>query len=144
MNADVESINAITAAAREAAKHAYVPYSRFRVGAAVRGQKGIYRGCNVENATYGATLCAERSALAAFRQAGEVTALELAVACIDVPAGTGISTVMPCGICRQWFVELAPDAKIHVCLPASVVTFSAADLLPNAFRLPAQYFDRQP
>jgi cytidine deaminase len=122
--------------AAEAATHAYAPYSRFRVGAAVQGERGIYTGANVENASYGLSLCAERSALAAAIAAGERRFAAVAVACIDAPDDAGVSERTPCGACRQWLVELAPDAELAMLGVDG--TMQVRDLLPHAFALKAK------
>ncbi len=119
-------------AARDVALRAYAPYSSFRVGAAVRSADGrIFVGANVENTSFGLTICAERSALSAAVAAGERTLTAIAVACIDAEASDDIRPLLPCGACRQWIVELAPDAAIII---AGVErTFAIADLLPLPF-----------
>lgn len=122
----------LVAAAREVALRAYVPYSHFRVGAAVLDSAGhIHTGCNVENASYGLTICAERNAIFAAITAGAARPLKtLALACLDAQSGG----CMPCGACRQVIAEhLAPEATIIV---DRVGTFSVAELLPHAFQLP--------
>ncbi|HEY5147541.1 MAG TPA: cytidine deaminase [Polyangiaceae bacterium] len=123
-------------AARAARSHAHAPYSRYAVGAAVLTQSGrVYAGCNVENATYGATLCAERSAVAAMVAAGDHTP----IACAVVTAGPEPGA--PCGICRQVLVEFARDMKVILLAESSggaIVakkTTRLAKLLPSAFRL---------
>lgn len=132
-------------AAREAALRAYAPYSGFRVGAAVvvetRAGPRIITGANVENASYGLTLCAERSALAAAcaQTAGRADIAtpppisRLALACIDADDDAPLGARMPCGACRQWIAELAPDAIISV--DGLDADLTLADLLPNAFEL---------
>jgi cytidine deaminase len=130
--------------AREAALAAYAPYSGFRVGAAVVVQHGararVVTGANIENVSYGLTLCAERSALAAALTSGppsgevpthgEIT--HLAVACIDAPAHAPPEVRTPCGACRQWLAELAPNATYYIDgLPGD---YHLEDLLPLAFR----------
>jgi cytidine deaminase len=116
-------------AAREAMAHAYAPYSGFRVGAAVRAASGaVYAGCNVENASYPVSLCAERSAVAAAISAGE-RVLE-AVAIVT----SGDAPCPPCGMCRQALNEFGPDIEV-VLAPADGprVVLRLADLLPCAF-----------
>jgi len=120
----------LLAAARAAQARAYAPYSRFRVGAAVRGGSGaIYAGCNVENAAYPIGTCAEASAIAAMVAAGEMRILEVLV------VGDGESLVTPCGACRQRIREFAAeDAPIHAAGPEGVRrSFTLAELLPHAF-----------
>lgn len=124
-------------AARAARAHAYAPYSRYAVGAAIECASGtVFAGCNVENASYGATLCAERNAVAQMVAAGESDP----VACAIVAGGT--SPVSPCGICRQVLFEFADDMPIVlVAADASPPTpgnrreTTLAALLPLAFRL---------
>ena len=141
----------LLAMAREAAKQAYAPHSTFRVGAAVvvlttHGPR-IVTGANVENASYGLALCAERAALAAacalpgairpadrsarLKTAPEIT--HVALACIDAPADASLASRMPCGACRQWFAELAPHATYYV--DGHPRNLTLADLLPDAFQL---------
>jgi cytidine deaminase len=120
-------------AARGAAENAHAPYSGFRVGAAVLGAKGTYTGANVENASYGLSLCAERSALARAVAEGDRDIRAMAVACIDAPAGGPVEEMMPCGACRQWIAELAPHAEIVLAGVDEV--FRVEDLLPRPFSL---------
>ena len=127
----------LLATAREAAAHAWTPYSHFRVGAAVavdtaKGRR-IVSGANVENASYGLTLCAERAALAAACQLGVAGELPrvTAVAVVGLDAQPG--ECMPCGACRQWLAELAPDAAYYV--EGVEETLHLDDLLPRRFAL---------
>lgn len=115
------------------AEAAYAPYSNFRVGAAVLGQAGIYAGANVENASSGLSLCAERSALSAAVAAGDREIRAIAIACIDAGPGGPLGCLMPCGGCRQWIAELAPEATILIANHER--EYSIDDLLPSAFRL---------
>jgi cytidine deaminase len=120
----------IVAAARAAMKNAYAPYSRFKVGAAVRGESGrLYAGCNVENAAYPQGWCAEASAIAAMVMAGETRIVEAAV------MGGGEAPCTPCGGCRQKLHEFAGgDLPIHVCGPEGLRrTVTLGELLPLAF-----------
>lgn len=120
--------------ARKAAKHAHVPYSKFRVGAAVRAASGnTYLGANIENASYGLGTCAERVALAAAQMAGETKIVAIAIACVDAPAESTLEGRMPCGACRQWIQELAPQATIVI--HGAPKTYTIGDLLPQAFKL---------
>lgn len=117
--------------ARQAALRAHCPYSHFRVGAAVVAGEQLFVGVNIEISSYGLTLCAERSALAAALSAGAGPITQVAVACIDTPAGAPANERTPCGACRQWLADLAPHAAIYIDgLPD---TFSINDLLPYAF-----------
>jgi cytidine deaminase len=117
-------------AAMEARQRAYAPYSGFRVGAAVRDADGqVVGGCNVENASYGLSNCAERTALFRLVAEGGGKAVEMAV----VAEGDGVVT--PCGACRQVIMELAPDATLWLChVDGRSVKRSPAELLPEAFR----------
>jgi cytidine deaminase len=125
----------LIAAAREAAQSAYAPYSRFRVGAAVLGEQGIHIGTNVENASYGLALCAERAALAAAVSHGDRHITAVALACIDASGEQDLTELLPCGACRQWMSELCRDAQIIICGAESVHIFSVEELLPMPFQL---------
>jgi cytidine deaminase len=127
----MEPDRALIAAARRAAEAAYAPYSRFRVGAALRAAGGVYCGCNVENASYGLTICAERAAVFTAVAAGARRIDAVAVACLDAQADGGIGGLLPCGACRQVLAEFAgPDLPVHVD-GAGVFTLGA--LLPSPF-----------
>jgi cytidine deaminase len=119
--------------ARETAQRAHSPYSHFRVGSALVAGDTIYTGVNVEISSYGLSLCAERSALAAAITNGAGPITRLAVACIDVPPFAGIAERTPCGACRQWLADLAPNAVIYI--DGVERDFSVSDLLPYAFGL---------
>src|SRR5579872_2213492 len=119
--------------ARQAALRAHCPYSHFRVGAAVVAGDRLFVGVNIEISSYGLTLCAERSALAAAVSNGAGPVTQVAVACIDVPAEAGTAERTPCGACRQWLADLAPDAVIYI--DGVKQDFSVGDLLPYAFGL---------
>ncbi len=120
--------------ARAAARQAYAPYSKFRVGAAVLGGDGaIYKGANVENASLGLGTCAERVALATAIADGERNLVAIAIACVDAPEDSPLAQRMPCGACRQWIQELAPEAEIFIL--GENRSFRIHDLLPMAFSL---------
>lgn len=125
--------NELLELAREAALRAHCPYSHFRVGAALVAGGKIYTGVNIEISSYGLTLCAERSALATAVSAGAGPVTQVAVACIDAPADAPLAARTPCGACRQWLADLAPQAIIYI--DGSEQDFSVADLLPHAFGL---------
>jgi cytidine deaminase len=111
-------------------RHAYVPYSHFPVGAAVRSASGsVFVGANIENAAYPQGWCAEASALAAMASAGE----RVIEAIVTVCDGEALST--PCGGCRQKIREFAtPDTLIHAAGPDGVRrTYSMEQLLPDSF-----------
>jgi cytidine deaminase len=119
--------------ARAAAERAYVPYSKFRVGAAVVAGGMTFAGCNVENASYGLTVCAERVALFTAVADGHRRFERIAVTCIDASVDLGASGRMPCGACRQVMAELmGPDGEVLI---DGVGTFRVAELLPTAFTL---------
>lgn len=119
--------------ARQAALRAHCPYSHFRVGAALVAGEQIFTGVNVEISSYGLTLCAERAALAAAIAAGAGTITQVAVACIDAPAEAPVNERTPCGACRQWLADLAPQAVIYI--DGVPETFTISELLPHAFGL---------
>ncbi len=112
-----------------AADFAYSPYSGFNVGAAILGADGnIYTGCNVENASYGLTICAERTAAVKMISSGCKEIVEMAVYCA---AG---KSCMPCGACRQLLSEFAPpDTVIHTLGNELQLDLTVAELLPHAF-----------
>jgi cytidine deaminase len=118
--------------ARKAAQSAHCPYSNFPVGAAVKTKDGsVYKGCNIENASYGLTICAERVAIFAAVADGKKP-IEVAVTCVNGNASDP-GTLMPCGACRQVMREfLDEDAIVTV---DGVGDFPLRELLPNAFHL---------
>lgn len=118
----------LVAAARAAQQHAYAPYSKFRVGAAVEAEDGaVYAGCNVENASFGLTICAERAAVAAAVSAGARRLRRAAVVTdLEPPAA-------PCGACRQVLAEFGPALQLILAGPSTTRTASLAELLPLAF-----------
>ena len=129
----MNNAEALLAAAREAAEQAHCPYSNFHVGAAVRCTDGtVVSGCNVENASYGLTICAERVSLFNCVAQG-LQPLELAVSCVDAQNNTSLSSRMPCGACRQVMQELLPNnAIVHI---DGVGQRRINQLLPEGFGL---------
>lgn len=120
-------------AARNAARCSYSPYSKFRVGAAVRAGGKIYVGCNIENASYGLTICAERVAIFSAIADGNTGVDALALSCIDAEDSAPSNFKVPCGACRQVIDEFATeDFRIFV---DGVGEFKKDDLLPLPFRL---------
>lgn len=122
------------AEAAEAALAAYAPYSHFRVGAVVVAADGrTWSGCNVENAAYGSTLCAEANALGSAVASGHRGPLEVFVACIDADR---LEDATPCGNCRQLFSELGVTQVTITVDGVDTRRFSLDDLLPHRFELP--------
>ena len=119
----------LLAFANEARERAYAPYSHFFVGAAVLCSSGnIYGGCNVENAAYPATICAERNALSSAIAAGDRDIVRIVVVA-DSPR-----PVSPCGMCRQVIAELAPHASVLLTNLHGATEETTPDaLLPGAF-----------
>jgi len=125
----VSEHDALIAAARTAREHAHAPFSNFRVGAAVRAKSGrVFTGCNVENATYGLTLCAERVAI--FKAISEG---ERGFDAVAVVADTDTLTP-PCGACRQILWEFCGDAEVILAnLEGKVERHRMAALFPKPF-----------
>jgi cytidine deaminase len=126
---------ALVAAARAVRKRAHAPYSRFQVGAAVVDERGrVHVGCNVENASYGLTICAERNAVAAAVAAGARAVRAVAVVTPMKPPGT------PCGACRQVLAEFgASDTRVLLAGPTGAVEETTLGaLLPRGFTLSAR------
>jgi cytidine deaminase len=120
--------DALLEAARRVRENAYAPYSGFRVGAALQTESGnVHVGANVENASYGATVCAERSAVAAMVAAGERRITRVAV------YAEGPTLAMPCGMCRQVLAEFGLGAEVVVGGPAGDRRTTLAALLPEPF-----------
>lgn len=116
--------------ARDAASRAYSPYSRFQVGAALVTASGaVFKGCNVENASYGLTICAERNAIfhAIAQEGPDMKVASLAVVCLG-------REFPPCGACRQVIAEFATaDATVCFLQNGKLVTRTIRELLPSAF-----------
>ncbi len=126
---DCTGYETLIAAARTAREHAHAPYSNFRVGAAVRAKSGrIFTGCNVENATFGLTLCAER--VAVFKAISEG---ERGFDAVAVVADTDTLTP-PCGACRQILWEFCGDAEVLLAdLKGKIEKYRMGALFPKPF-----------
>ena len=117
-------------AAISARERAYAPYSKFLVGAAVMAKSGkIYTGCNIENASYGLTVCAERNALFSAVGAGE---REFTALCV---VGDTEAPISPCGACRQVMAEFKVPCIILANLKGDVKEYTLEELLPYGFSL---------
>jgi cytidine deaminase len=111
---------------------AYAPYSNFLVGAALLMDDGaVIGGCNVENASYGVSLCAERVAMGNAVASGRIRPLAIAV------AGNGASFCPPCGACRQFLAEFNPDMDVILARQGRLITMPLGSLLPYRFKLEA-------
>ena len=121
----------LVTAARHASDNAYCPYSRFPVGAAVRTSDGrVFAGCNVENASFSLTICAERNAIF---QAVAAGAKDIAALAVYTPTPACFT---PCGACRQVLMEFGKSAEVlSVCDSGEPAQFTAASLLPHGFTL---------
>jgi cytidine deaminase len=122
-------VDPLLEAALRARDHAHAPYSKFRVGAALEAEDGsVYTGCNIENASYGLTVCAERVALFKALSEGARRFRRIAVA-----ADTDVLTP-PCGSCRQLLWEFCRDCDVVLVNPrGKTETCAVRDLLPRAF-----------
>jgi len=115
-------------AARQAASQAYVPYSKYPVGVALEAADGrVFTGCNVENASYGLTICAERSALASAVVAGVRRFRRLVLVTSSDPAAA------PCGACRQVLAEFGTELIVESVGPKSRRRWTLGELLPDGF-----------
>lgn len=127
MKPQTDDITALVQAAMHAREAAYAPYSQYRVGAAVLAEDGsVIPGCNVENASYPATICAERVALTAAIAQGKRKLVAIAVVTRD--GGS------PCGICRQVMAELGPEMQVYIGdETGNFRVTSVRELLPDSF-----------
>lgn len=124
---DAPLIARLIAAAQSARQRAYAPYSRFHVGAAVWAGDQIYVGCNIENASYGLTICAERVAIFAAIAAGRRRIEAVAI------AADANRPLAPCGACRQVLFEFGPAMTVIMAAGDITVVRTLAELLPSAF-----------
>jgi cytidine deaminase len=118
----------LVSAAKTAQARAYAPYSNFRVGAALESESGdVYAGCNVENASFGLTICAERAAVCTAVAAGAQRYRRIVVVSdADPPAA-------PCGACRQVLAEFGRDLRVDAVGSKGTASWTMAELLPAAF-----------
>lgn len=116
----------------DAAQNAYAPYSKFRVGACALYDDGsVYTGCNVENASYGLSLCAERNAISNAIADGKHKGL-VAIAI----QGLDVDELYPCGACRQWIMEFSKEVRIILLgKNGNIIETSIKELLPHCFEL---------
>lgn len=122
------SPEALLEAARAARSNAYAPYSNFAVGAALETADGtVVTGSNVENASYGLSICAERAAMVRAIASGHREFRAIAV------AGPDGAFASPCGACRQFMIEFNPAMSVTLASPGGDVQTTASDLLPRAF-----------
>ena len=138
MSISDENIDRLMKAALQARENAYAPYSGFAVGAAVLTDKGkIYSGANVENASYGLTICAERMAVGAAANAGESVIKALLVVGGGIGDPDVAKRITPCGACRQVMSEFMPDdgVVISASLDGRYDSYIFKNLLPKAFKL---------
>jgi cytidine deaminase len=119
---------ALLEAARAVQQHAHAPYSGFRVGAALETEDGqVFVGCNVENASYGLTICAERTALVSAVAAGHRRFRRIVVVSDSDPPAS------PCGACRQMLSEFGLALRVDAVGPGQALQWTLAELLPDAF-----------
>ena len=123
--------------AREAAQRSYAPYSRFHVGAAMlfAGDE-VIQSCNVENASYGLTICAERSGIVSMVSQGKRSPLAIAVVGSHEDSDDYMTVPCPpCGACRQTLAEFGPDMLVVLASENGAEVFSLTELLPHTFTL---------
>ena len=128
-NLTLDEKKALIRMALEAREQAYVPYSDFMVGAALRAEDGrIFTGCNVENAAFGSTICAERTAIFKAVSEGHRDFVRIVI------AGRSEDYCVPCGSCRQVMMEFAPEMEV-ICLNGrgQAKSFRLRELLPYGF-----------
>lgn len=117
--------------AKESMRYAYAPYSRFQVGACLLAEDGTtYTGCNMENASYGATICAERVAFGKAISEGRHSFQAIAIVCSED------RKAYPCGICLQVISEfMKPESIVILEDTSGMIQYQVKDLIPNAFHL---------
>ena len=130
-NKDIEENSFLIRKAKEAKNNSYSPYSKFRVGAALLAENNkIYTGCNIENSSYGATICAERTAFSKAVSEGEKTFKKIAITS-DLNDLT-----FPCGICLQVISEFMPKGEIILQNKNNIIqVYKVSEFMPYAFKL---------
>jgi cytidine deaminase len=130
MPISTKELEQLKKAALQASKNAYCPYSRFPVGAAILNEAGkIASGCNVENASYGLTICAERNAI--FQSIASYGQHHIKAVVVYTPRAKPSA---PCGACRQVIKEFGPNAEVYsYCDGKEVLRMEISELLPNSF-----------
>ena len=115
--------------AKEASLNAYTPYSHFNVGAAIECSDGsIFTGCNVENAAFGSTICAERTACVKAVSEGHTSFKRIAI------YAESLDYAWPCGACRQFLIEFSPEMEVLIAkADGRYVSYKLCDLLPGKF-----------
>lgn len=130
---DPKSADELVQAAVAARKKAYAPYSKFKVGAAILTKDGkTYQGCNIENASYGATICAERSAVCNMIANGGADPIAIAICYSEE------EFAVPCGICRQVLSEFSPKGDLVILMAKTDGSYretTLSALLPSSFKL---------
>lgn len=131
MHIHEDEIQELIRQAVSARQRAYAPYSNYKVGSAVYGESGrIYTGCNIENASFGATICAERTAIFKAVSEGERNLLALALVADE------IKSTSPCGICRQVMSEFGLSMPVYMAMPNGFYeVMTVEELLPKSFSL---------
>ena len=131
---DAATRDRLLASDRQVMGHAYAPYSNFCVGAAIlTGDGKVFTGCNVENASYGLTICAERNAIFAAIAAGKPGS-KLVIRAVAVTNSQDVAC-SPCGACRQVIAEFGKDSVIFYQAPDGIKELSMSELLPDCFSL---------
>lgn len=133
---DISRYKLLADSAKQAARNAWCPYSHFHVGAALITDDGsIYTGCNIENSSYGATICAERTA--AVKAVSEGSRSFSAIAVIGYHENDeNITFCMPCGICRQFLAEFSESDNLKIIVADNniIKIYTLSELFPEAFK----------
>ena len=135
-NNNIKMIRKLIEEALEARENAYAPYSKFKVGAALLTKEGkIYRGCNIENAAYSPSICAERTAISSAISKGDKDFTHIAIIAGNIDKGIK-DYISPCGVCRQVLLEFCDKKNFKVILAKDVNTYkilTLEELMPYSF-----------